>query len=282
MFQSISGVYRLNPAATVNLAGAFFGLGSLLVPLMIAGTFHLYSVSTILFLLAMVPGLFAIMFARARFAIEPPAPERSLSDVFREFTVPSAVFFSFLLFFQFGNEWAVAGWLALFLTQRLGVNPTTALMVLALYWFALLVGRVVVQAALPSMSHWKLLFGSALAALFGCLILTFTNNMFGAIWGTLLIGLGFAPIYPLVVERIGTRFPHYHPGFFNGIFSFALTGGMLAPATVGYAGEYLGIRVVTALPAIGTFIVLLLVIVIWLENKVADWTSAKARRDEVA
>jgi hypothetical protein len=79
--------------------------------------------------------------------------------------------------------------------------------------------------------------------------------------------LGFAPIYPLVVEKIGARFPHYHPGFFNGIFSIALTGGLLAPTTLGYAAHYFGVRVVIALPAIGSFIVFTLVLLIWLENR---------------
>jgi fucose permease len=106
--------------------------------------------------------------------------------------------------------------------------------------------------------------------------------MFGASIGTLFLGLGFAPIYPLVIEQIGDRFPDYHPGFFNGVFSIALAGGGLAPATLGYAAEYFGIRIVMALPAIGTLIVLILVIIIRLEARIADWTSAKARNDGVA
>jgi hypothetical protein len=71
----------------------------------------------------------------------------------------------------------------------------------------------------------------------------------------------------LVVENIGARFPHYHPGFFNGIFSLALTGGMLAPATLGYAAEVWGIGIVMMLPMIGSMIVCVLVVVIWLESK---------------
>ncbi len=101
----------------------------------------------------------------------------------------------------------------------------------------------------------------------GCIILAFTDNLFGAIFGTLLVGIGFAPIYPLVVEKIGARFPHYHPGFFNGIFSLALTGGMLAPATLGYASELFGVQIVMVLPMIGSVIVLLLVLLIWLEAR---------------
>jgi fucose permease len=282
IFHAISPAYRLNRAATVNLAGAFLGIGSCLVPVLVAGTFHLYSVTTILLLIALIPGAFAIFFARAQFEVEPFERERTLSEVIREFRVPSAVFLSLLLFFHFGNEWAVAGWLPLFLTVRLGINPSTALVLLTLYWSSLVLGRVVAQAALPRISHWRLLFGAALAAVFGCLVLAFTNNMFGASLGTLFLGLGFAPIYPLVVEQIGNRFPYYHPSFFNGVFSIALAGGGLAPATLGYAAESLGIRVVMVLPALGTLIVLILVVVIRLEARIADWTSAKARNDSLA
>jgi fucose permease len=157
------------------------------------------------------------------------------------------------------------------------MSPSDALLLLGAFWMALTLGRLLVQAILPVVSHFMLLFGSAVAALSGCLILGLTNNAFGAWFGTLLVGFGFAPIYPLAVERIGTRFPHYHPGFFNGVFSAGLTGGMLAPATIGYAGEFFGIRVVALLPALGTFIVVVLVLVIWLEAKLAEWNSANPK-----
>ena len=277
VFHAISAAYRLNPAATVNLAGTLFGFGSFLTPVLIAGTFDLYNVALMLLVVALVPGFFAVLYARTKFPVQPLLAQRPGGEVLREFTVPSAVLLSLLLFFQFGNEWAIAGWLPLFLIQRLGMSPTSALVLVAAYWLALVLGRLTTQTILPRFSHVWMLFVSAVAALFGCLVLTFTNNQFGAWFGTLLVGFGFAPIYPLVVERIGARFPHYRPGFFNGIFSLALTGGMLAPATLGFAGEYFGIRVVMALPALGTFVVVVLVLVIWVENKISEWNSAKTQ-----
>jgi hypothetical protein len=71
-----------------------------------------------------------------------------------------------------------------------------------------------------------------------------------------------------VAEAIGRRFPYYHPGFFNGIFSLALLGGLLAPATLGYAASVMGVQVVMAIPLLGTFVVMLLLVGIWLEAKV--------------
>jgi fucose permease len=281
IFHALSPAYRQEPAATVNLAGLFFGCGSLLVTLMIAGTFDVYTVSSILFFVAIIPGLAAISFAKRRFPDTRRGRDRTFREVAREFTVPSAVLLSLLLFFHFGNEWVIASWLPLFLIQRLGMSPAVALMMLALYWLALIIGRLVAQTLLPRFHHGKMLLASVSAALFGCVILTFTDNRFGAILGTLFVGLGFAPVYPLVVEKIGARFPHYHPGFLNGIFSIALTGGMLAPATVGYASRFYGIGVVMMLPMLGTFIVFLLVLAIWIEAKLGGSPLLKSQHDRL-
>jgi len=112
------------------------------------------------------------------------------------------------------------------------------------------------------------LLGSVVAALFGCLILLVTDNGFGAATGAFFLGAGYASIYPLVAEAIGKRFPYYHPGFFNGIFSLALLGGLLAPASLGYAAAGMGVGVVIGIPLAGTCMVMALVSLIWLESKV--------------
>ena len=129
---------------------------------------------------------------------------------------------------------------------------------------SLLAGRVVMQALLPRVRHGRVLLLSGLSALFGCAILYFTNNLFGAASGVLFVGAGFAAIYPVVAEMIGDRFPYYHPGFFNGIFSFASTGGWLAPWTMGFYTHWWGIRVVVLLPVLGACAVFVLAILLLL------------------
>jgi hypothetical protein len=143
-----------------------------------------------------------------------------------------------------------------------------ALWTLELYWLCLTAGRLGAVAILPRVRHGRLLMGSVLAALFGCLILFETNNGFGAATGAFFLGAGYASVYPLVSEAIGHRFPYYHPGFFNGIFSLALVGGLIAPATLGYLAAALGVGVVIGIPLVGTFMVMLLILLIWLESKV--------------
>lgn len=271
LFQAVSSAYRLNPAATANLAGVTFGLGCLAVTLLVAGTFYAYTVPSILIFIALVPGFFAVSYARSTMGGPiPPRAHPSWREALQDFRSTGAILFTLLLFFQFGNEGALAGWLPMFLTQRLGISPESALFTLALYWLALLVGRVATQAVLPHVNHGKLLFGSALGGMFGCTILSATDNLFGAVAGVLLAGLSFSAILPLVVEKIGDKFPYFHPGFFSGVFSVGLAGGLLAPATLGYAAPFLGVRVVVGLPLVGSWLVVLLTLLIWL---VARFTS---------
>jgi fucose permease len=156
----------------------------------------------------------------------------------------------------------------MFLIEQLGISPKTSILLLALYWASLLIGRVLVFAVLRRVGHGRLLFLSASGAAFGCILLFFTNNLFGATMSILMIGFGFAAIYPLVAEKIGRRFTYYHPGLFNGVFTIALAGGMLAPGTVGLFADVYGIRVVAGLPLVGTLMVVALVLMIWLESKV--------------
>jgi FHS family glucose/mannose:H+ symporter-like MFS transporter len=268
VFHAISPSYDRDPAATANLGGISFGLGCLLVTLLVAGTFYAYTVTSILVFIAVIPGLFSIWYARSSFTAPVIAKQPSLGQLIRDLRTPGAILFALLLFFQFGNEWSIAGWLPIFLIRRLGISPSSSLVMLSVYWLALLVGRLGAVALLPRLTHGKFLLFSAGAAVFGCLILLGTNNAFGALIGILLVGCGFASIYPLIAERIGREFPYFQPGYFNGIFSMALVGGTLAPWTLGHAAVAWGVGVVMALPLAGTCMVFVLVLLVWLEAKI--------------
>lgn len=270
IFQAISPMYRHDPAATINLAGILFGLGCLTVALLVSGTFYVYTAPAIQTWIAVIPALFGWLFVRTRFDPTPVPHHPSPKAILSELRSPGAVLFSLLLFFQFGNEWAIAGWLPLFLSQRLGISPATSLLMLALYWLALLLGRIVAQWVLPRVSHARLLTCSVIAAVLGCVVLLATDNRFGAVSGILLLGAAFAPIYPLVVEKIGNRFPYYHPGFYNGIFSFAIAGGLLAPCTLGYFATFWGVQIVVELLLAGSAVVFLLLMLVSLEARLSE------------
>ena len=260
--------YDQSAGSTLNLCGAMFGLGSLLVTIIGGITYPLNSIQWEPAILAIV-SLAALFFLKnIPFAVQPQTepPRARNANVARDFKSVTAILFSLLLFFQFGNEWALAGWLPLFLVRRLGMSPTLAIYTLALFFLSLVAGRLASQVLRRYVAHSKLLFGSVLLAMLGYLLLSLTKSAFGAALATVVTGLAFAPVYALVAEKIGRRFD-YEPGFFNGIFSLAIAGGMLIPATLGFVGYYFGMEYVLVIPAFGSIAVLALMLLIVLAAK---------------
>ncbi|HSU32544.1 MAG TPA: hypothetical protein VLJ11_15030, partial [Bryobacteraceae bacterium] len=72
----------------------------------------------------------------------------------------------------------------------------------------------------------------------------------------------------------------YHPGFYNGIFSIAITGAMSAPWLLGYVEASLGARWVMLLPALGSIVAAVVALLIMLEARVMG--GAKRKEPEKA
>jgi MFS family permease len=259
--------YERHAASTINLSGSAFGIGSLLVTVSL-GLGTRVSAPWQVLLLAPIPLIVLAFIARIPFpsaAVHPPKVS-AIRDAIRDFRSLTAVLFSLLLFFQFGNEWALAGWLPLFLVRRLGMSPESAIFTLALYFTALIGGRFVSQSLLRKVSYTKLLFGSITVEMLGYLLVSLTVSPIGAALATVVLGLGFAPIYALVAEKMGRRFD-YQPGFFNSLFSLAVVGAILVPWLLGFVGYYFGMQYVLIVPAFCSVAVLLLMLLITLEAK---------------
>lgn len=268
-FQSISRIYEHDPASTVNMAGTLFGLGCLVTVAGLRLGYYVYDATSLMILLAVPCAFAAGLYWRSGF-LTPAAHERKpVQRVFEEVRSPGAVLFSLILFFQLGNEWSIAGWLPVFLVQRVGLSPERAILLLAAYWLALTLGRVLAQGLLAQVGHGKLLISSVAASLTGCLILLSTNNYFGCWVGTLLCGAGYSAVYPLVIEKIGSRFPDYHPGFYNGLLSLGTAGGLVVPWLLGYAATWAGLGAIVAIPAAGIVMVFVLLSILWLEARLS-------------
>jgi fucose permease len=269
VFQAVAPIFSHDPAATGNLGAIVFGAGTIVMALLVAGTYYAYSLTTIMTLIALIPGLFAIGFSRVHHDVVPQPPP-TLQQMFKDVRTPVAIQLGIALMLQSASEWSVGGWLALFLTQRLGVSPSSSLLFLALYYLALVVGRIGAQTVLPLFRHGRLLALSNLAAILGFIILTFTDNRFGVFSGILFVGVGFAPVYPLIAERIGSRIPDYDPALYHGIFTLALAGALLATGGQGYLAAWLGVRAILIVPVIGTLLVSLLLTAIWIQSKLSS------------
>jgi hypothetical protein len=267
VFESIAPCYEADPAGITLTGGSFFGAGSVLAAWLMAHCLDEATPARSTALAALVPAAAGLMLSRLKMT-RTPVKLLPIGETARDLRSVLAILFALLLFFQFANEWSIAGWLPVFLIDRLGMNPSNAVMLLVVYWLALTIGRLVTVRLLPVVRHGRLLAISAFCALFGCIALD-TDTNFGAVTGILLTGTGFSAIYPLAAEKIATRFTYYHPGYFNGIFTFAMMGGIVAPFVLGHVVAHWGLRFVPIAAMIGSCAVFALVLVLALGRKVS-------------
>lgn len=276
--------FERTPTAAVSKAGVLFGCGCLLSTIVVGAAYLSSRAQIAPALLALLPLAFLLVLAKTS-SSEDPKPARNKEQQSREaprgLRSIATVLFGLVLFFQFGNEWAVAGWLPLFLVHRLGTNPVLAIGVLSLYFLALLLGRIAALRLLSRVSHRKFLIASIAAAVCGFMLLSLASSIASATAGVIVIAGGFAPIYPLVAERLDQRFS-YHPAFYNGALSIAITGAMSVPWLLGFVDASFGMRYVMLLPAFGSVIVLTLSLLQMLEahlmgeSPIEQTRSAKA------
>lgn len=268
VLEAVTPCYESSPAGVTLAGGILFGAGSVLAALLLAQSFGEFGASRVLAVTAVAPAIGGIFAGSLRIQRR-GVPEVSLAQSMADLRSPLAILFALLLFFQFANEWSIAGWLPILLIDRLGLSPASAVLLLALYWVALMSGRIAAVRLLRRFRHGKLLGISAFCALFGCSALLAAGSRFGVTAGLLLTGGGFSAIYPLVSERIASRFSYYHPGYFNGIFTFALTGGILAPFVLGHLAGAIGLNIIPLAVMVGSCAVFALVLLIWLGHKVS-------------
>jgi fucose permease len=278
--------FTRSPAALANRAGALFGSGCLISTVMIGATYFAGSVQIETALLTLAPLIFLFVFAAnrspaARQPIQVPEEQTRLREALRDLRSVAAVLCSLLLFFQFGNEWAIAGWLPLFLIHRLGANPVWSIFALAAYFLSLMLGRLAAHSLLRRWNHRRLLLGSVFVAMTGYLLLSLTPSLAGAWVAVIILGLAFAPIYPLLAETLDDRFS-YHPGFYNGLFSIAITGAMLTPWLLGYVDHYFGMEYVMFVPALGSILVLVLALLIMFEAHLMGGKKSGAAQHRAA
>jgi len=270
LLYAMEPAFSASPASTANIAALLFGCGCLSATLATGIAYMAGSVRWATLSLASLPLLYLFLYLRsshppARNCVE-PRKEDALRNTTKDLRSIATVLFSLLVFFQFGNEWALAGWLPLFLIHRLGISPVLALTGLALYFLSLMAGRAIAQPLLANLHHWRLLLASIFLAMTGYLWLSFAGTLGAATAAISTIGIAYGPIFPLIAEQLDDRFS-YHPGFYNGMIAIAVSGAMSTPCLLGYIDAYLGVQFVMLIPAFGSVAVLILALLLMLEAR---------------
>lgn len=201
----------------MNWLHAFWGLGATVGPIIFAaslirsGDWHsgyltlgLIQAGIVVLLLASLP-----LWAHVRERKHTENPEDAdMHDVsFGLLLKDRSVLFSFLTFCLYvGIEVGIGLWLASYLVQIQGVSTETAAIWTGVYYGAITIGRIFTGFISFKVSGTHMIRAGILVSLVGALLLVMNISPVASIAGIILIGIGFAPIYPALIHLTPERF----------------------------------------------------------------------------
>lgn len=228
-----SDIHPDRRATALNLLGIFFGFGALTIPFLIGAFLERAGLDPILFFatfLGLVPFILFLIFPFPKPKHGQGFPLREAKNVIRH---PLLWLCGLLLFFQSGNEFTVGGWISTYLNEHFGLSPMTASFLLAGYWGAIMSGRLISSRVVKRIRSERLIAGSGILSLIAALLMVEAPTKELSSLGVILIGLGFAAIFPTTLAIAGETFPSFTGTAFGIIFVIALLGGMLSPWLAG-------------------------------------------------
>lgn len=250
-------------AAALNLLGIFFGFGAMLLPFFVGSLVARLTLNTILYITAGLALAPAVLFLTLAF----PRPKQQqgfrLSEAARVIGNPIVLLLGFVLFFQSGNEFIIGGYTSLYLTSEMKLPFTHASYLLAGYWAAIMVGRIVSSKLLSRVNSYALVLLSALGSAVGVGLLLLAPSAMTAVIAVILIGLSFAAIFPTTLGIAGSKCEAYSGTAFGILFAIALAGGMILPWAVGQTAAAYGLRPGLTIAAFNSGMIVLLQLVVW-------------------
>src|SRR5215469_11110359 len=191
----VSDLYTEQRGPMLNWGGIFFGVGAISIPLMAANIEGRFTIPQLFLFCAVLAVICAIWYAMISF---PPANTKQAFP-WRELLVVAkyqgVLVLAFILFCESGNEACIAGWTSTY-AGVIGYSPRLATLILAAYWAALMLSRMLAAPVLRGIGKSQLVLGVALLSLGGIAILLFARSLILLFTGTALIGLSHGPIFP--------------------------------------------------------------------------------------
>lgn len=262
----VSDVYGDERGSMLNLLGIFFGVGAICIPLLAASIEGHFRISQLFLFCAVMAAICAFGYALLSFPPIRAGQAFSLREVVAVAKYPGVLLLGFILFLESGNEACIGGWTSTFV-NTIGYSARTATLVLASYWAALMVSRMVAARVLQGIGKSHLVLIIALISLLGCAILVAARSLLLLFAGTALIGLTYGPIFPTMLAIAGDRYSERSGTVFGLLFSVALMGGMLFPWTVGQVSQGLSVRAGMIVPLLGAVGIILLSAIVFVRER---------------
>ena len=221
-------------SANLSTLGIFYGVGALSMPAVLAGLSHWFSHEQTLagvgiFLLSLVAITRLTRFPEAKHQQGFP-----LNEALKLLKHPWMLLVGAILFFQSGFEGIFNNWTPMFLERELEVPEEAALLALSIQLAALTVARLFLGAILKRFNPVRVLLTGIVIMIIGSFFYGFGNSYMMAVSGLILTGIGYAGVFPIILGRVGQKWPALSGTAFSLTLSIGLLGNILINYLLGY------------------------------------------------
>jgi len=265
----VSDVSKGAEGANLSLLGVFFGIGALGMPFVLGMLKNDFSSDQIVRVVGWLTLAVALFYSFIQF---PPSKkaggfsETKTNSLFKETYLWLIAFF---LFFEGSIEAIVNNWTTSYLIKQLSFAENKALYTLSLYVAGMTVMRLLIGSIFRAVKPPALMFSSLAILFVGILLVYLRQTGYLPIVGLILLGVGFAAGFPIMLGLAGSRYAAQSGTAFSIIFTISLCGNMLLNYLMGWISKNYGIRHFTSVLFVELVFMLVFCIIIFRvhENK---------------
>lgn len=233
-------------SANLSLLGFFYCVGAFAIPFILASLSKNFTYSPIVCVTGVVMFCAAIYFMFINFPQAKCKQGLPLKQILLMAKKPVLLILSFVLFFQSSLEGLSQTWMPKYLSDCHGFLPNQALYALSFIVVGMGISRLLLSFVLKKVSGKSVLITSMCISIIGVTIITLSasgiiptlhgSNVSAVVAGAILIGMGFASTYPIVLGQIGEIFKNLSGTAFSFALVIALIGNTLMNLLLGYVG----------------------------------------------
>jgi MFS family permease len=269
----VSDISSEGKGANLSLLGAFFGIGALGMPAVLgilSKNFSYEEITAVIGLAVIIPVLF---FITIKFPVPKQPQGLPLKQGLNMIKDPVLLLFAAILFLESGMEGIVNNWTTTYLINDINTNPETALFSLSYLVLGLTLTRLLLGGLLKKISAAVVLYVSILIILTGSLVIIYATSYSLVLPGLILLGIGFAAIFPVVLGYVGEIYSTLSGTAFSIVLVVALIGNMIMNYSFGIIAGTYGIKHFT------TVLIISLIVMTLLLRIVLGKTSSSSKKN---
>ncbi len=212
--------------SNLSLLGVFYGIGALGMPAITGALSRIFSYESVISSIGWALIIPLIFFTVIRFPDPKIKQGFPVSQAAKLLKDPLIIILGFVLFFESALEGITGNWTTIYLKSA-GITVEKALLALSVHVASISAARLILSRILGKVDPLVVIYLSFALILGGAVTLAFSQAFTGMLIAMILLGLGFAAVFPIILGIVGGHYSSLSGTAFSLVIVMALAGNTL-------------------------------------------------------